>query len=909
MLQVSISSRMIMLSSALLLVIIASNTYLRSKIEQGASMLVTDESLIDRLDTAIEANKAFGDLKYWLLELSVDPRGRTEENVIEAQSVLSTKLDDLEPFDSEGVAVLRLEVGSLMDTTHIAAEAYEENNRAQGDEFLAKGLEHIRVVDRRLSDLVRNFDNEVAVRRSEALADARRASEASLVVTLLATLLGLALTVWVVRSITGPLNRLMSAMTAIVGGNLEAEIPEHGRDEIGAMTRALVLFRDSLMERQQLMADREYAETTRRQAEVQLSDAIESISEGFALYDSRDRLVLSNSRFADFLYRASGDEPPTGEEFATMVRNAAESGRVPEAEGRVEEWIEERLDSHRNPAGPSVHQLRNGRWFQVNERKTRDGGRVAVYMDITELKQHEQELATANQEKDAALRELNAVLDNIRYGILFMDESLVIRMTNRAYREMWGVDESFYQPGRTLLEDILKSRELGLYRVEPDDWEAFLESRLESVRKGTLAPEEIHLANGKILQVQYIALPDGGRMATYFDITELKHAEEALRLSEERYALALKGSNDGLWDWDTDNDRIYIAQRFKEIAGMQLEENVLDSETMLSHIHPEDRITHLDAMHAYLRGEAEFYSAEYRMRGADGVDHWVLNRGIGQRDENGHVYRVAGSLTDMTVRKQAEFALLDAKEQAEAATRTKSQFLANVSHELRTPLNAIIGLAEMLREEAEESSDEELTEPLQRVVSAGRHLLHLINDLLDLTKIEAGRLDLHIEDFHISPMVNDVSTTAQTLADVNDNRLVVRCEDDLGTMHSDITRVRQILLNLLSNACKFTDKGEVSLDVVRQSESSGDWLVVEVSDTGIGMTEEQIERLFQEFTPADNSMTRKYGGTGLGLAISRRLCDLLGGEIGVMSRLDEGTTFTVRLPIEGPASTTMKHAG
>jgi len=902
MLQVSIPSRMIMLSSALLLVIIASNTYLRSKVEQGASMLVTDERLIERLDTAIVASKAFGDLKYWLLELSVGPRTRTQENVIEARQVLSEKLDALEPFDREGVAVLRLEVGSLMDTSLFAIEAYDESNPAQGDAFLAKGLEHIRVVDRRLSDLVRNFDNEVAVRRSDALADARHAADASLAATVLATLLGLGLTVWVVRSITRPLNRLMSAMTAIIGGNLETEIPQPGRDEIGAMTRALVLFRDSLKERQQLMAEREYAETTRRQAEVQLSDAIESISEGFALYDSSDRLALSNRRFADFLYRLSQEGPPMGEKFADMVRRAAESGLVPEAQGRVQEWIEERLDAHRNPAGPHVHQLRDGRWFQVNERKTRDGGRVAVYMDITELKLHEQELATANKEKDAALRELNAVLDNIRYGILFMDESLVIRLTNRAYRDMWGIEESFYEPGRTLAEDIMKTQELGLYRVRPEDWEKFLEKRLESVRKGTRAPEEIHLANGKILQVQYVALPDGGRMATYFDITELKHTEEALRLSEERYALALKGSNDGLWDWDTDNDRIYIAQRFKEIAGMQLRDNVLDSHTMLSHIHPDDRVVHRKAMHAYLRGEAEFYSAEYRMRGDDGVDTWVLNRGIGQRDETGHVYRVAGSLTDTTVRKQAEIALRNAKEQAEAATRTKSQFLANVSHELRTPLNAIIGLAEMLREEAEETNDEDLTEPLHRIVSAGRHLLHLINDLLDLTKIEAGRLDLHIEDFHISPMVNDVSTTARTLAEVNHNTLEVRCEDSLGTMHSDITRVRQILLNLLSNACKFTEKGKVMLAVARESKNSGKWLVVEVADTGIGMSDEQIERLFEEFTPADNSMTRKYGGTGLGLAISRRLCELLGGDIAVASRLDEGTTFTVRLPIEGPAS-------
>jgi len=599
MFQVSIPSRMIVLSSILLLVIIASNVYLRGKIGQGADMLVTDERLISQLDTAIDANKAFGDLKYWLLELGVGPRERTEDNVIAARSVLDGKLDKLEAFDREGVAVLRLEVGSLMDTTLIAIESYADNQQAIGDTFLAKGLDHIRVVDRRLSDLVNNFDNEVAAGRREALDDARRASDASLAVTWVAVLLGIGLTVLVVRSITGPLNRLMSTMTAIIGGDLDAEIPPAGRDEIGAMTRALGLFRDSLKERQQLMADREYAETTKRQAEVQLSDAIESISEGFALYDASDRLVLSNKRFTNFLYRLSGTGAPIGKTFGDMVRRAAEGGLVPAAEGQVQDWIEERLEAHRNPSGPHVYQLRDGRWFQVNERKTRDGGRVAVYMDITELKQHEQELDTANKEKDAALRELNAVLDNIQYGILFMDENLVIRMTNRAYRDIWGIEEAFYTPGRTLIDDIARTHELGLYMTETDDFDELVKSRLASLNIGSSEPAEMQLSNGKILQHQYIVLPDGGHMATYFDITELKQTEDALRLSEERYALAVKGSNDGLWDWDTDNDRIYISPRFREIAGMTHDETVLDSSRVLEYVHPDDQARHLEAMQAH----------------------------------------------------------------------------------------------------------------------------------------------------------------------------------------------------------------------------------------------------------------------------------------------------------------------
>ena len=238
-----------------------------------------------------------------------------------------------------------------------------------------------------------------------------------------------------------------------------------------------------------------------------------------------------------------------------------------------------------------------------------------------------------------------------------------------------------------------------------------------------------------------------------------------------------------------------------------------------------------------------------------------------------------------------------AKEQAEEATRTKSQFLANVSHELRTPLNAVIGLAEMLHEEAEEAGEHDFVEPLQRIGSASRHLLSIINDILDLSKIEAGYLDLNMEDFHVPSMVHDVVTTADPLAARNHNEFRVRCPEDLGIMHSDSTRIRQVLLNLIGNAFKFTEDGVVELKLEREARGAGDWIKIEVSDTGIGMTEAQMGRLFQEFTPADSSTTRKYGGTGLGLAISKRLCQLLGGDISVRSEPGTGTTFEVRLPV------------
>jgi len=235
-------------------------------------------------------------------------------------------------------------------------------------------------------------------------------------------------------------------------------------------------------------------------------------------------------------------------------------------------------------------------------------------------------------------------------------------------------------------------------------------------------------------------------------------------------------------------------------------------------------------------------------------------------------------------------------EQLAEASKLKSQFLANMSHELRTPLNAIIGLTEMLHEDARDLKRAEELEPLERVLRAAHHLLELINDILDLSKIEAGRMDMHVEAFAIAPLVDDVISTISPVATKNGNEIIVHCPQDVGEMHADQTRIRQALLNLVSNANKFTEHGSVTVDVARVMSKGGEEITMAVTDTGIGMSSEQMGRLFQEFVQADPSTTRKYGGTGLGLAISRRFCQMMGGEITVESQLGKGSTFTIRLP-------------
>ncbi len=303
----------------------------------------------------------------------------------------------------------------------------------------------------------------------------------------------------------------------------------------------------------------------------------------------------------------------------------------------------------------------------------------------------------------------------------------------------------------------------------------------------------------------------------------------------------------------------------------------------INEICPIDQLFQVKGITDLLQG-GSVTNVERELRSRSGDNIPVLFSGSVIKDEVGSIQSIVCVAVDIS--------------EAKKASAAKSEFLAAMSHELRTPLNAIIGYSEMLKEEAEDLNQQDFIPDLQRIHEAGTHLLTLINDILDLSRIEAGKTELYLETFNVSNMVREVVGIIQPLVEKNANILEVQCEDSIDSIRADMTKVRQTLFNLLSNACKFTERGTITVHVSHRTEHGQDWVSFSVADTGIGMTPEQMSRLFQPFSQADASTTRQYGGTGLGLVLSRRFCQMMGGDITVESEYGSGSTFTVKLPTE-----------
>ena len=395
-----------------------------------------------------------------------------------------------------------------------------------------------------------------------------------------------------------------------------------------------------------------------------------------------------------------------------------------------------------------------------------------------------------------------------------------------------------------------------------------------------------------------------GRITRWFgtntDIEDQREAEAALRHSEARFRSLIDAAADIIWTTTADGRLMPPQDGWQRFTGQGPSE--LAGFGWVEALHPDDREETVERWREAVADGSRFH-VEHRLRRRDGEFRYMEASAVPVIDGAGRVMEWVGIHTDVTPRRQATEAVAAARDAAEAANRAKSQFIANMSHELRTPLSAVIGYSEMLAEEIEDLGHAHLIKDLAKIESSARHLLGLINDVLDLSKIEAGRMTVGRERFATAAMLDEVVAAAEALAAKKGNRLEQKRAAGLGEMESDDLKIRQCLLNLLGNAAKFTEGGTITLEARREVRGEADWLVFAVRDTGIGMTEEQLGRLFTRFSQADESTTRQFGGTGLGLAITRAFCRKLGGEVSVTSEPGQGTCFTMELPALLPEGT------
>ncbi|MBD1829885.1 PAS domain S-box protein [Microcoleus vaginatus GB1-A2] len=446
--------------------------------------------------------------------------------------------------------------------------------------------------------------------------------------------------------------------------------------------------------------------------------------------------------------------------------------------------------------------------------------------------------------------------------------------------------------------------------------------RLGGQTVGVICIEQVGTVRNWTVEEQNFAASLADLVSLAIEASERERTQIALRQAEQKYRSIFENAVEGIFQRTPEGHFLSVNPALARIYGYASPQELTSNLTNIreqTYVNPQQREKFMRVMQE--SGEISGFESEvYRV---DGSVIWISESARAVCDADGEVLYYEGSVEDISDRKVFESALQLALEAAEAASTAKSAFLANMSHELRTPLNAIIGYSEMLQEETAELGYDELTPDLDKIRTSGRHLLSLINDILDISKIEAGRMDLYLETFDIAALIEEVASTAAPLIEKNGNTLNLHQISNIGTMHGDITKVQQILLNLLSNAAKFTQNGTITLTASREkiagdssearqentsepaansqsSIASKEFLVVNCTDTGIGMNPDQLQHIFQPFTQADASTTRKYGGTGLGLAISQRFCLMMGGNISVKSQEGVGSTFSIRLPVNPP---------
>ena len=517
-----------------------------------------------------------------------------------------------------------------------------------------------------------------------------------------------------------------------------------------------------------------------------------------------------------------------------------------------------------------------------------DSRAIGTITDITERKELEDKLHYATES-------LNIAQTAAGVATFDFDFRRNTRICSDNFRELLGI------PPATSLEDLNRT----LSRVHPDDFARVRSAPLETTPAAPYYRCEYRVlldsgAERWLGEKAKVARAPSGEVeritGALIDISDLKRTKAALGSVEIRLERALRGTQDGLWEIDLLTNVSWYGLRFGELLGYSVEELGSSHEQFATLIHPEDRERVALALDNHLEHRA-VYDLEFRVRHKAGHYEWMRARGQAERAADGTPLRLAGGMQLVTDRKHAEQASLDAKLTAEAANRAKSSFLANLSHEIRTPMNGVLGMSQIL---AETSLDSTQREYLDIIRGSAKALLSLINGVLDLSKIEADRLELENVEFDLIHMIYETvaATALQTAA--KGIELIVTLEAAVPVLvRADPVRLRQVVLNLLGNAVKFTHEGHIGIRVAnRAAANERASLTIEVTDTGIGIPADRIDRLFKSFSQVDSSTTRHYGGTGLGLSIVKRLAELMGGEVGVRSEVGKGSTFWVRIEVD-----------
>jgi two-component system, sensor histidine kinase and response regulator len=517
-----------------------------------------------------------------------------------------------------------------------------------------------------------------------------------------------------------------------------------------------------------------------------------------------------------------------------------------------------------------------------------DSRAIGTITDITERKELEDKLHYATES-------LNIAQTAAGVATFDFDFRRNSRFCSDNFRELLGI------PPSTPLDDLNRA----LSRVHPDDFARVRGAPLETTPTDPYYRCEyrVLLDNGaerwigEKAKVMRGPAGDVERITgALIDISDLKRTKAALGSVEIRLERALRGTQDGLWEIDLLTNVSWYGLRFNEILGYSVEELGSSHEQFVTLIHPEDRERVGMALDNHLEHRA-VYDLEFRVRHKAGHYEWMRARGQAERAADGTPLRLAGAMQLVTDRKLAEQASLDAKLAAEAANRAKSSFLANLSHEIRTPMNGVLGMSQILGETPLDATQREY---LDIIRGSAKALLSLINGVLDLSKIEADRLELENVEFDLIHLLYETvaATALQTAA--KGIELIVTIEAEVPVMvRADPVRLRQVVLNLLGNAVKFTHEGHITLKVANQlGANNRSSLTIDVTDTGIGIPADRLDRLFKSFSQVDSSTTRHYGGTGLGLSIVKRLAELMRGEVGVRSEVGQGSTFWVRVELD-----------